>query len=604
MKNNAQYRFGRTFRRVLVGFCIGGCLSVTLCTSIGFLFDSSQSSQNTAYNHALNDPPHVRNKWEEDTIDLQDLYTIKSPLERRKVTLSFLISTNRDDLHKLIGELAELPTGHVRIELQKSFFKHLALISPSEALALVWDQESTSWYELLSVVFDVWSVTEWQTAVSAVELLPPHFKFPALNAILLRRSDLTMPERSQIVSKLDHKSDARLLLTRTQVLQLLNEPWQAWKVVLSDDIDDESQEDLLVHIAAAWINDQGPAGYPLLFEALQTFEDRYDNSLASGVVREVATRDPLAAWASLPTLSRLTRSAISGSILATLSEQNVLQALDFVSKLNDSELKSNGYTVLVREWARRNPTEILKNLDLVPTAHRKIALDTSLEKLILQEPAVEVIKLLQKLNSQDENIVDAKQMFIRAWGRKEPKATLDWMIKVDKEDNWSWQEFDWHFVIKQLAVEDYSLALEYASTHEYTTASSIELQRWVIEALTHRGRFDDAKNALLEMDQFSDLGAYISFGRNLMEFNRVDEAIKLANNIPETDWNKYFRSISRAWFYLNPNQFLEGLVRFPNEKIKASVAQDILELTSTFYPIYSENEVNQLKAFLELEEES
>lgn len=586
-------------KTLLVGFLVGVSLSVLACFGVTVLFNDRISDHIPAQTVEQKALVEDRGRSTIESVTFQDISQLENSTQIRQSLHLFLNGKKSSDLVKFIDLASNLDDSRQKFVIQNTLFSHLTQIDPHESLAQVWEQKRHRQKELLAIVFANWASINLEAAVSAADKLPPSFKLEALRSILFRRIDLSDSERTLITNKLENQLDAKSLLSEVKISQLLDQPMQALAVIVGDEVEDTDQEDLLVQIASAWINQKGTAGYSALFKQLEVFESDLGNWLAETIVEQVVVRDPLSAWENVGDLSRPTELAVSAAIIRTMSMQDLQQTSDFLATIQDSELQSIGYERFVMQLAKEVPTETISNLQLVPREHQKSLFAYSIRELVKRRNVNEAIRLLLELNSQDEDIEDAKWRLIQAWSIDDPKGTLEWMrTSTQSELSWSWSRSDWTLVIQKLALEDASAAMKFARTHEFSSITSQQLQTSVIETLANQGRFVEARRALSEMSDKANEEAYSVLGLSLVDFDRTDEIIELADELPETGLKRYFLNVSRKWFFTNPDQLLESLAQFPNKSVRAAVAQDILDLTRRGNQFYSPEQLDHLSEFL------
>ena len=589
---------------MLLGILVGVCLSVALCIGFARFLDTPTADRESEIDEGLGMSTTNLSRVSDQTVNLQKLLRSKSPHLRRKNLHAFLFGKGSAELLTLIDESEKITTDRDKFLVQNTLFGYLARIDPKQALNNLWRKHNNQLNDLLAVVFNAWASVNLEEAVREAAMLEGSHKTLAIQTILLRRSDLTNTERNKIAQTLSSEIAANRVNSETKARQLLERPREAWNLVLADDINDKDQVALLVQIASAWINLDGSDGYPILFQELQRFEDEYGNSLASTIVQHVAARDPQGAWARMPTLSYQTQSSIFAAIMTVWGANDRQQAFKVLSSMKDSELRQAGYTHVLLEWASTSPSEVLDSLHLIPLKHRKEAVDSALLNLARQKSVDVAIQYLQGLRTQGEDVVDASRWLIHIWSQRDPTATLVWMAKNGKaESGWNWQGSVWKTTLARLALEDSVLAMEFARANKFFNASSEDMQYWVIEALASNGRFEAASAAINVVEEPVDLRIYFAVGKNLLDFDRADDAIELARKLPVSSWADYYSNLAQYWFYTNPDQLVNCMSRLPSNSVRSTVARSMIDFAKSDDEVLSLKQLEYLRTLVVVDEE-
>lgn len=588
-------------KTLLIGIFIGAGLSIVSCVGIASLLNSTSTGGESIGIDELQALISDEGQLPEVKGSLEDIVSDGSPSQRRKDLHTYLVGKDSEELQKLIDDSDELIEGQRLVLAQNFLFEHLAKINPNHALTKVWSQAEHRWEELLSVVFGTWALSSLNDAVNAASKLEGSFRSVAVRAILVDRTDITDVERSEIAQILDNEFIANVILSETMVMQLLHRPSDAWDVVLNDSVSDDTQADLLGHIASAWISMEGVDGYVPVFRRLCALDGSYRSKLTTSVIRRVAAANPQRAWEQAQNLSSEAQQWIKPEIMSVWGSIDRQEAFEHVTQIEDPEIQHRVYKSLIDGWSSTQPSVVLNNLQLIPPELRTDAIGSAIIQLARNRSYDEATRYLQDLDEQGENVVRASESLIYIWSMLDPLSALNW-LRANTETGGPYSSMSLYMAIEQLSLQDPTQAIAFADANEFpdTTAESMKLQ--VIQALASNGRFESAKAALQQLQDPLNRMTYDTLGRNLIFFDRSNEAIELAKDLPESRWIDYFKLLSISWFNAKPDELVDTLAQLPNKRVRSAVAEQILSSASYYDHVLSSKQLEYVQTFLEVEE--
>ena len=601
MNHSSLPKFIDSNKTFLIGIFIGAGLSIVSCIGIASLLNSTSNSGASNNIDELQALISDEGQLPEVRGSLEDIISDGNPSQRSKDLHTYLIGKDSEELQELIDDSNELFEGQRLVLAENFLFEHLAKINPNHALTKVWSQAEHRWQDLLSVVFGAWASSSLNDAVNAASKLEGSFRSVAVRAILVDRTDITDVERSKIAQILDNEFIANVVLSETMVMQLLHRPSDAWDVVLNDSISDDTQADLLSHIASAWISVEGVDGYVPVFRRLFALDGSYRSKLTASVIGRVVAANPHSAWEQAENLSSVEQRWIKPEIMSVWSSIDRQEAFEHVTQIEDPDIQHRVYKSLIEGWSRDQPSAVLNNLQLIPPEHRTNAIGSAISQLARNRSYDEATRYIQDLEEQGENVVRASMSLISIWSMHDPLSALNW-LRANTEKGGPYSSTSLYMAIEQLSLQDPTQAIAFADANEFpdTTSESIKIQ--VIQALASHGRFERAKAVLPQLQDPLNRVIYDSLGRNLIFFDRSNDAIELAKDLPESRWIDYFKLLSISWFNANPDELVDTLAQLPNKGVRSAVAEQILSSASYYDHVLSSKQIEYVQTFLEVEE--
>ncbi|MYD45967.1 MAG: hypothetical protein F4W92_06420 [Gammaproteobacteria bacterium] len=590
-----------SYKTLLVGVLVGTCLSVASCIGIAAFLSSPTTSfapdKNVGETVSGSDPVSRVNR----SGSLEELVNIESPSQRRKELYSYLDGKNSDELVRLIDDFDLTRNEPRRALVQNFLFEQLTKLDPNRALSHVWRQADHRWDDLLFIVFGKWATTNVEAALEATSTLESRFKSNAVQAILIRRTDLTDSERSEIAQILENDFKTNMVLSETRILQLLNRPKDAWNMLLNDRVSNDAQADLFVQVASAWISLNGVDGYVPVFQSLCALDESYRHKLTNSVVRRIVVANPQLAWEQAQNLSTKEQHWINPQIMKIWGSIDQHTAFKLASQIHDPEIQHASFKSLIDGWSSAQPTDVLNELQVIPPEYRNDAITSAIHQLARNQSFDEATKYIQDLAEQGESVSRATRDLIDIWSTHDPVSAFNWLIANTEADS-THSRVALFSVFDNLALQNPSQAMEFARTTEFPDTPSVAIKRSVMTALASSGRFESAREILDEFQEPLDLYAYQTLGRNLIEFDRGIEAIELAEDLPESRWIEYFRILSLTWFTSKPDELVDNMELLPSKAVQSIVAQQMLSSASSDDYVLSSEQVEHLQTFLEVEE--
>ncbi len=527
-----------------------------------------------------------------DVSSLEEVLEGAEDVDQAKELLSRVDQLSSTQLVELIDNVASINASVQADLLQEQLLGALARTEPSRAFESIWKFPSSRWNDSLEIVMGEWAVVDLTAALRATHSLIGSMKEVSIRAILAELNDQSISSVLQIAKSLDLGSFVERSIQESQAIKLLDQPPEAWSLIVRDKVKNVYQKELLTRIAQAWILNDG-------FEALtRLYDDLYheDSEFFEEMLRSVASHDPSAAFdyvVNLPYDEK--QSLLSVRLLDVWAQQDAEEALQAVSRLTNGWTRSSAASNVLFTWAQNDPLGLLENVESFPRSSRQEAVRRAVRKLSASAPeqAAEQLQRLQPILGEIE--LTTEFALVEGWSKIDPVAAMAWVDEQAKQTNTRRSRL-MQRVLARFALVDPEEAMKQALdevTHEFEEGA----ERHVIDALVDHGRFEVALGLLDGVRETAKLSSAVSIARSLVRTDQADEAVKLAQQLPEENRSMYFVRLSLYWMRIDPQELMNRLATFPTQSIRSDVAQAVL--TSAEFPDHNltEEHLAQLDSY-------
>lgn len=510
---------------------------------------------------------------------LADILQIDSPFGRKQYLHTVQDRLRIEELIELIKESASLDLDQRLQSVQELLFSELAKIDAQTALQQVRQFRSFRWKSLVTPIFEAWSRSNFEAAMSQAAQLDGFLRNHAIEVALRTRSDVPKSERLIEAQRYGTDYVAKRVFSEERVSNLLHQPKQALESMLSDEVDNNVQLDELIEIVHSWIDQESLDALLPLYQTLHA-QKLTHTPLQRRLLVEAIKHDPQTAWEHVLGLPPGLQSSVQNAIVSAWVMNDPNQALLAVAQVSNAVQRRELRNRILFAWPAARPVEALTELNSIDPEVRHLAIANAIRELARRGMYDEAVGHLQRLDGQQENTSSAKRYLAEAWSRENAAQALTWVLENTKETGPLRQEL-LKEVLAQLALSDPSKALRAALEQSMDTTKPTEsgLEYWVFQSLASNGKFDEVLPMLNEVhgSQMSSKSRIVEIvGRNLIEFNRKDEAIALVKYLPESMWAEYFRQLTFLWLSDDPEHLIDNLQRIPNAASRTAVAQEIL----------------------------
>ena len=556
---------------LLVG--IGASIVLWQVVSPGHRYE--QSNNPTERSHTFTQPNSSTIQSTSTTIALNTILELESPTDRTIAIYTLVGGMNGEQIDELLNKTLDFNPSTLVQSVQATLLAELTWLDPAKAWSFVEETDTQRSENFVSTVFAEWAQFNLHEALQETSKLGRAMKNRALQAIFFSRPDLPVADRVTLVEQHGGRPTLlRRLTTEVSTNQSLDQPFAALQTIIGDEIDDELQIISLYELTDSWYDREGLTSIgDLLDQFYKSFQDQY--RVLRDLVKKVAAFDPETAWNHVLTLPFEAQRKLAPMVVSKWG------AIDF-EKAHRAVLETNIPSVLgnlFQSVARAEPERALAELDQVP---KDVAL-TVYVHLVDKLPRETLLKHLTSHGNLGPNTPLAVRLLIDSWSSQDSEACVEWVLA-------NLPVYDWITPsnllkgLTKLGSVDVERAFAIA-LGQPKKESAPGMEYSVVATLAQNGRFEGLVELLEQVREPMRRRAYEVVGIHFSESGRLNEAIELANQLPESDWPDYFQSITSTGVWEDSELFIEKMSLFPSKSIRIQVALHIVDLVEmAIYP--------------------
>ena len=588
-----------THAKFLKGFAVG--VVVAAACVAGYI--ALEGRSRTAYTDTLDSSNKLKRTQESNTLPAgvvvpseQDstwkLLKYNAPFDRDAALYAQLTHANKEELLQRLTESKELDSRSQRISTQTTILRRLASIDPRAALdqhALLGSNRTDS---MLEGIFYEWSYLDLEDATNGAVQLSAHEKTIAVETILRTRDDLSERTIAQIVRTLEGEDQAAELRTDALVSRLLDEdPRQAWHAATSDTVDDFSQLDLLVRIATTWQETEGFAVLGHLSEALEGYEK---SGLLRHITRAVAKSSPRDSLLYAQTLPADTWGGVSGTIAGMWAESDPQDAFSILSEISDGNLRERLQRRIVQTWASSEPRGMLQSIAVLPDDVHQLGIEWAIHSIATHD----LDEAIQQMHTMKEYVASTAVIagsIVSRWSHTDPLAALQWVGSITELDAFERRQLVQE-VLTHLVFDDAKQAFEIARDQP-VKEGEFEMEIKLISQLVANQKVDVALSVLPMVRSTARLNSFNYVGAGLVLKGRTDEALGLAERLPESEKANYLRIVATSWARDDPLAIVESIESLPSKDARSIAASEVIKRNKR-HPVLDADQLEYLASFL------
>ncbi len=509
---------------------------------------------------------------------LREIAQIASPIERKTELLSILDGLDHGRLIDLIDQSVAIFAGKRLQVALEIMFAYLTQENPKLAFEKIWTMKSVHRSGLVAVVFGEWSLSDIDGALRSANELTGLYEDIAVRSIFSSGGNLTDSQLLEVARVYGNESIAEQEISDSNARLLMDQPWVAFNHALTDSVEDDAQFGLLAEIASVWVRQDSRDAFVPMFQALdEVYQDNHFG-LHRQLIGNAVESDPPGAWQALLSLAADTQLRYCRAVLDAWVKVDPVQAFEAVSQMANRSSHYNVRNSAIYAWARVAPHDLLDYVPLLAQEHRASALSAAIFQLARHESIEEALEQLNRMKVQGEDTREAIEQIARIWSFIDIEAALDWLFENADPDIYShWSVTD--KAMGRLSLEDPTKAMEIALSQPFNEANpGVAMEVSVIRALASHGRFDEVMELLDEVrEEPVRVQAIMRVGSSLIQFNRPNDAMQLARELPEARKYHYTVDMAKLWFDENPVQLVEWLESNSDKRVQAQVARSIFD---------------------------
>ena len=505
-----------------------------------------------------------------------------------------LDNLNPDQLLTLIDQSSSLVPSYHTHALQEQLFGVLAQENPKRALESIWKFPNERWNDLLVVVFGEWANESLAEALRATKGLIGSLQESAVQVILAELDVEDYASVLNIAKSIGMESVVEKYIQENRAIALLEQPRQAWNLVVLDNVRNIHQRELLVRIVDEWKQDIG-------FEVLDYLYDELyyaDTFLYGELLASVISSSPKDAFEHVIEMPLEKQNEIAPRLLGQWAETDPEAALLASDRIAMGTTRRTSISYVMYSWSMIEPHTLLEKVESIPRSMWQEAVRNGVGVLAQSDPelAAEHLERLNPLLGEIE--IFTEFTLIEGWATIDPIAALRW-IDENVEKRGSRKSRLEQRVVSSLTSVDPEEAMKLALAEGvYADFEVSGAEQHVIYTLVAMGKLNSAVEMLDRVRSSSKLSAVLNIAGGMLHSDQTARAMSLAEHVPEEQRRDFFVNLSQQWFDIDPNGFLEQLANFPSKKIQTEVARAMLWRTEYSPEYLTKEQQKQLNSYL------
>lgn len=520
--------------------------------------------------------------------NLDEIEQIKSAFERSVSLRNLLAKSDEAKVAKLFEQTLDAPRNSIRNGMQMAVVQRLAQLNPKRALRLLGEMDSQFYpSQFVGGVYQEWAQSNLDDAVAHARTLDNDWKSHAVSAIVHARKDLSAEVLKSIARDLGNEQIAITAIAQKKIEDAIGDPERAWNELAIEMQNDMQHAWSISRVATAWVEKSGLTVLDQIHQSLTNAEVR--QYVMRSVLGNAARTDPSGAFKFALTIENDQFSSIIGNVAYMWAISDPQSALSAASEIEKRALRRVLEESVVSTWASAEPHEILDQLDILPE-HAQGTATTRAIGQIAQDSHEEAIRLVLGMESGDTR-TSAAQSVVSAWWFRDSEAALDWVLNEPAIADIQHELLSG--VMHRLVMSDPNRAMSVALAIPIETVENggwmdMGMEMQVISQLSYSD-LDKAIELLPRVRKGpTRLQAYRMVSGALIREGEIDEALNMAQQLPESDRTEFYTSITTAWAREDPEGMLNSMNRLPTKEARSKGVMSLI-----YYNRFEKNLTNE-----------
>ena len=553
------------------GTSIGIVIGVVGYLAVNWMFGVNDSELGqTVFDNNVKQPSS--SSIENDETALDWIFTKAVRQSELHHVLTVLKTLNQHQLKDLIAKSSTQTWTPRLYTVQEMLIELLIQNSPREAIASLEQFPEHRRHSMLELVFTHWSTINFEDAMSAAAKLPPQDMNVAIRSIFEQRNDLSNQEFSSAATDFDFESHLDAWEQELAIYKVLDQdPSSAFKTLLEDEVEDRLQINLFRQVVEKWFQ----------YDGLNILTLLYDSPLSDGVSKAlfelVAERDRIAALEFISNVDESRRTRIGYWIIDGWIRDDREEAFQAVLDFPKSSFRNSMLRTIVSNWGREEPSSLLDRLLEIPRLYRGDVL-TAVAREFAREDPLQALERIEAFRSvPGANVDRAAEMVIVSWADAAPENAVDWVLTNSQEGSRKRIELLNQILYFYTRI-DPERAMTIAVEEIKPENTWYGLEHSVIIALVHEKRLDTAMELLNKIqDELLLANTATEVGVALVEANRMDDTLSLAELVPEAQRVNYFYGIATRMRGGRTSDLLDLIEKLPSAELQTGVVELFLK---------------------------
>lgn len=530
---------------------------------------------------------------------------LQSPTALTVQLLPSFEQMGRQALEELFDHITSKNTNRQQQTLEQLVIHRLAEIEPKVAFETISTLDYFKQEQLIPTVMSRWSIESLEDALSAAATLKGDLRLSALTNMLSGLSDAAHQQALEFAIDLGIEPKVKQALGEIKIRSALHNPAEAFEITLTDEVPDEDQLDLFGEASKLWLSSEGTKAIPQLLEILQTKEGYGRNfwPYYYELANQLAEIDPPLVWELVENDYQGLRESLRASILGRWVQFDIDGAQAALQELDQDEYVEELYRSMIQYGLSDDPLLLVQQVDKFPRGHQGHLLQEAVFDLALDGDIDAAFDVLKQMEGLEVNTNGAIELLVMGWTNHDTVAAIDWVLQNTEKGS----EFQGSLLranIGDLTEFDPNQALAVAIDYDDPryVDSWISLPILVIRTVVRQGDIETARRLLGQLGEPTTSLGHDQIGSKLIRTGRIDEAIDLGNELPDTLQVEYYDSIAYQWILMDTEDFLDRLSTFSNVLVQSAMA-DVVLSDNRLKRLLSNEEIAYLEEFSSTEQE-
>ncbi len=475
-----------------------------------------------------------------------------------------------NDLIELIDQSVSRSQSPEISAKQELLFGTFSQTAPMKALDLVMILPVHKADFLLKTVFAEWCHTNIVEAVSAAEALSAPFREIAFEAIVEQHDVLSSSTIETIAVERNFLSTYLARAQNEKAHLLLDQPKEAFDLLVKDGISDYLQSETILHVLDLWKKKER---FDVIAEVASS---KLPRLLRQELLGRITEKDQMSTLQYLSNLPAQKQIILGMELVNSWSVTDGRKAFEAVHGFNYFSTRAYFIDIVVRQWAEQQPLEVFESIAEIPRKQRASGVAAAVGKLaeLNLDAAIQQLDSLRSLPGAVD--IFAEQALVEQWTKQAPAEALDWVQDHSKSGSERRSQLMKKLLIQYTAVEP-EKAMVLALGEEPTAFDGmIGLEQYVITTLVDLGEVQTAIELLPNLRAAARPMSFATVGYELLKNNRDEEAVQLAMRLPDEARQGYYRDIIQNLVFANVARVFDTLPQLPTSDSRQAVAQFLL----------------------------
>ena len=528
---------------------------------------------------------------------IPDSFALTSDFDRRASLYLLLSNADESDFEQYIVDSLKISSRNQRAVALLIIFSRYAIVNPPRAVDRALKLDSLSEQEkgnLIWWIFNEWSVSDLDAAVTALHELPQEFRRSASMATMWRHDHLSAEEREDLARRIgptDSWVDGMVNSIRDELIK--TDPRKAYYDLLADSERNSSQTFDVTEAAKYWIEADGIAVLAEIRDSLKSAGAR--TSVLRNLIWNVFNEDLATPSSVLQEVSKFPSQQeareLTHAVFQAWANSNPKSSFEASLEYDDQLISDRLQMNLLRSWANDEPEELYEEAMTLPVQFQAFAIAASLRS-ISRDSSEEAIRLARNLDSSALR-TSARDAIVSGWRSNDPKSAFEWLMNNSLDVQSPRDKTLWQHTFSMYLDEDYGSARKYVDAYEgeFRDSLVVATAEHLLDLDVERA-IDYIKTAGKEISE--SLAHEVAF--SLSEYDPM-EALSFGETLEERLRKDYYESVIYSWADDDFIGLFDNIYEFPS-KYQSLVAKRLLEFDARTYRL-SELEVKKLESMIE-----